>query len=228
MPLAITFEEAKARGVQELSTGSTLIDILCTQDEGVGPQAFLIASRPGHVLQAHFHDCTQFHLFVGGKVKVGRYGLGRGGVHYSDAFTPYGPIAADSGEGFTYLTLRPAWSDAIHWIPDEITLAKGRRGRNLTADPDLESAVGVVELIDEPDGVGASLVVAGPGDPLIVPPSAGGLYCVVLSGDVLLDGKIHPILSCIWSEAETITASAGAQGASVMILRFSARKPCPG
>ena len=222
MPLSITLEQAQARGIHRYPNGSTMTALFGRFDtEAPGPLAFMVTSPPTYVLDAHMHPTDQFQLFVKGAAKIGRHGAKLGGIHYSDAYTPYGPIISECEGDYGYYTLRPAWSTDTHWIPAEIALAKGRSGRNLTADADLGGARGAVDLIDEPDGVGARVVIAEAGEQVVIPPSPGGFYCVVLEGEVLLDGEAKPPLSCIWSADETISPVAGAEGASLAILRFA-------
>src|SRR3954464_12357154 len=70
--------------------------------EAVYPMAFLVEQPPGSVVQTHFHEANQFQLVVGGSGTLGKHAVQPIAVHYSNAFSAYGPITAGE-EGLQYL-----------------------------------------------------------------------------------------------------------------------------
>ena len=69
------------------------------------PMAFLAEGSANRVLRTHFHEVDQFQVMYNGSGAVGRTPVGPGAVHFSRAYTPYGPISySDKGLGF--ITLR--------------------------------------------------------------------------------------------------------------------------
>lgn len=224
MTLATTLEQAETGRVRHYANGVRMVDLLgdFETDDG-GPLAFLINNPPEHTLQAHFHPSDQFQIFVQGTAKLGRHPIHVGTVHYSDAYTPYGPIVPVSADGYSYFTLRPKWTPLTHWVPEEILLAKGKKGRNLTAEPDLSAAPGAVDLIQQPDGVAVTSIIATAAEKIDIAAGEAGYYCVVLKGEVELEDCSYPPLSCIWSDGPGLSLTAGTEGAAILITRFGDR-----
>lgn len=177
-----------------------------------GGQAFLVQMGGEQApLQAHFHAVDQFQYVVGGSGRLGRHQLQPPQVHYADAHTPYGPIAAGS-EGLAYLTLRAVSDTGAHRMPaSRQRLAEGlarsprppSARRSLTVD--LAATAGhdhqLTDHVPSGDGLRiATLEVAAAG-PLALPVVAGaGAYLVVVAGSVVdRDGRDHPAGSVGWS-----------------------------
>jgi hypothetical protein len=152
----------------------------------------------------------------------GRHPVRVGSVHYSDAYAPYGPITATETNGYGYLTLRPQSTMEVHWVPEEIGLAKGRKAENVSAEsatPDGRKP-GLHELFSRQDGVRVSEFVAAAGE--VIPGLNGRGYYVVMDGGVECAGCGHPFRSCFWTDgADEPELKAGGAGATVLLLRFA-------
>src|SRR5215207_4440094 len=59
---------------------------------GDEPRVFLTRRPPGDVIAPHFHEIAQYQVVVEGKGRIGKHALEPLTVHYTDAYTPYGPI----------------------------------------------------------------------------------------------------------------------------------------
>src|SRR5688500_8506645 len=70
------------------------------------PQAKLSHYDPGRIDGTHFHIVDQFQIVVRGNGRLGRHGLTPYGVHFSRAYTPYGPLVSDKDTGLSCFVLR--------------------------------------------------------------------------------------------------------------------------
>jgi hypothetical protein len=78
------------------------------------PMAFLVEKEPHAVTKPHFHEADQYQVIVQGGGRLGTHGVGTVAVHYTDAWSAYGPIVA-ADEGISWFTLRNTWdSGALH------------------------------------------------------------------------------------------------------------------
>ena len=74
--------------------------------EALFPMAFLVEQDPGSTAQAHYHQQDQFQLVLRGKGTVGLHDAAPVTVHFTGAYTAYGPIKADPDDGIWYWTLQ--------------------------------------------------------------------------------------------------------------------------
>src|SRR4051794_30692220 len=82
-----------------------------------GPQGFLLEiPTPQGVITPHFHRVDQFQVFVAGSGMIGKHPIAPVTVHYSDGYTPYGPIVAGP-EGITFFNLRSSGDSGQHEMP---------------------------------------------------------------------------------------------------------------
>jgi hypothetical protein len=228
---AVPSEAIAKNAVQVSKEGASATDFIGKRAETSDhPLAFLVQGPPGYVIPPHFHEIDQYQIFVGGRATLGRHAVTAGSIHYADPYTPYGPITA-SDEGFAYLTLRPRSIIGYHEMPGggpllrPVNEARGRRGRMMVAD--LDPTVppnGVERLFEEPDGIAAFRLSAGPGGIVGTPAVAhGGAYLVVLEGEVAADGRVYPPRSCLWidGDEQAPALTAGAEGAVLAFASFA-------
>ena len=228
---AIPSEALAGNAVQVSPEGATATDFIGRRkDTSDHPLAFLVQGPPAYVIPPHFHTVDQYQIFVGGSATLGKHAVLAGSVHYADAYTPYGPIAA-TAEGFDYLTLRPKSILGYHEMPEggpllkPVNEARGRRGRMLVADIQAGTQdTGGAALFEEADGVAAWRLSAAPNAPLPDPHvNHGGAYYVVLDGEVTAAGQAYPPRACIWiDQGENAPAmTAGPNGATVAFMSFA-------
>jgi hypothetical protein len=223
---SITAAEAIAQNrVQRSAEGATATDFI--GGRGIVSQdalAFLVYNPPHYVTPAHFHDVNQFQVVVQGTARIGTHRVLPGSVHYAETGTPYGPIVPDD-EGLSYFTLRQTSPGGYFIMPGARNLMNRKTGRTFLADAsiDLPSRTGMKELFGQPDGLAAYVLDAVGSAPL--PQAAvdhGGAFCVVLAGEMLLDGRAYPERSCISIGAGEAQPAmiAGKSGAVVLFLSF--------
>lgn len=101
--------------------------------ETPGPQAYLVRQGSPE-LRAHFHEVDQFQVVLEGAGTLGSDEAQRGTLHYTDAFTSYGPIRTDPAVGLAYFTLRASPTTGINYMPEERAkrAAAGGRGEHFT------------------------------------------------------------------------------------------------
>jgi hypothetical protein len=198
-----------------------------------GPQAYLVELASDIHVAAHFHDTNQFQVFYGSPgATFQRHEIESLVVHYADAYTVYGPFAA-GGEPLRFFTLRQQHATGEYHLPDHRDLLEPGQPRRhhewvlsrwLAAPMPGPGELVLESLCDEPDGLGASTLLAGPEAEIVWPDSevAGGRYCVVISGDVVCQGDALPAQSVVWCEpgSDPSALRVGSLGARVLALQF--------
>lgn len=204
--------------------------------EAVYPMAFLVEQSAGSTVQAHFHAANQFQVVVAGRGTLGRHEVAPISVHYTNAFSSYGPLRAGE-EGLHYVTLRNGYDPGARYVPGAAVELRGRprRFREATADPgpalateDLAAlAESSVEGLLPPaaDGLAAWRHRLPPGARLRGPdPAAGdGQYWVVTAGSLSAGGAAPmPRLSCafVFPDDAAPETTAGPGGAEVLVLQY--------
>jgi hypothetical protein len=210
------------------------------QVDAPGPQGFLVEMPGPSINMAHFHEVDQFQLFFGnngGWYK--RHPLPALTVHYTDAYSTYGPFGSDTEETFRFFTLRPMRSGVAGYLPGarDLLMHRGRaairRRRNYSVEvalagkpPAGESEQRTV-MEREADGLAAHMISLGPGAIAVSTAkdfqSVGRYYCLV-RGSLERDGSIFGVDSLGWvgSDAEFPSLVAGPAGCDLLALDFPA------
>ena len=84
--------------------------------EGLYPMAFLVEKEAAAVVHPHFHQADQYQVVVQGSGRLGVHDIASVAVHYTDAYSAYGPIIA-ADEGVSWFTLRNAWDPGARYMP---------------------------------------------------------------------------------------------------------------
>lgn len=227
---ALAVLPTEKREVRSSGAGHTRImigDLLGQHSDRVSrtPQAFLVDMiEPESVIHPHFHSVDQFQLAVGGSGRLGKHELKPATIHYSDAYMPYGPIVAGK-EGLAYLTIRARHDAGAKYMPESAHLRKRRRQRAHflkhldTEHPQSGTIAGPFD-----DGLKISRAVheGGAAIELDAPEATGGVYGVVLGGELVSGGVAYPQWSCVWVAPGEVDAGAvaGAQGLDLLLLQF--------
>ncbi len=194
------------------------------------PMAFLVEQDPGSTASAHYHQQDQFQLVVDGHGIMGTHEVGPVTVHFTGAYTAYGPIRADKEAGVHYFTLRNGFDPGARFMtmPENRVFLRsvpGRKHREAVNGP-LPDAGPAAEtlLAQEADGMGAWRYRLAAGERAVGPdPAEGrGQYWVVVGGAMLHDGESLPRLSCsfVYPDAAPFEAQAGAEGLDVVVMQF--------
>ncbi len=203
------------------------------------PMAFLVEKDPHAVVKPHFHQADQYQVVVQGGGRLGTHEVGTVAVHYTDAWSAYGPIVADE-EGISWFTLRNAWDSGARYMPaarEQLRAARLRNSQHREATSprmpvlaaaklaraDRPSCTTVIE--PTPDGMatwrhrlppGASM--SGPD-----PRAGGGQFWIVLSGSASAGGAAFlPANSCVFVAPgdRALAVMAGDGGAEMLCLQF--------
>jgi hypothetical protein len=210
-------------------------------DDIVYPMAFLVEKDAAAVVKPHFHQADQYQVVVQGSGRLGIHDIATVAVHYTDAYSAYGPIIA-AGEGVSWFTLRNAWDPGARYMPahrQQLRDARARyQHRESTCGPlpplsdtelsALTSASGVPVIAETKDGLGtwrytvpALGLATGP-----EPSTGGGQFWLVTAGSAAVPGgALLPVNSCIFVGPDDLAAelTAGPLGADLLCMQFPKR-----
>jgi hypothetical protein len=203
------------------------------------PMAFLVEKDPHAVVSPHFHQADQYQVVVQGGGRLGTHEVGSVAVHYTDAWSAYGPIVADD-DGIAWFTLRNTWDSGARYMPgsrDQLRAARrqNHQHREATSPPTpvalpselarttILSCATVIEQAS--DGMATWRLRLPPGAQTTGPDpgTGGGQFWIVLSGAASAGGAAFlPPNSCIFVAPEdgAPTVMAGNGGAEVLCLQF--------
>jgi hypothetical protein len=202
--------------------------------QGMGPQAFMAETPAGTAGHPHFHNVDQYQIFYpapGATYK--NKPIDSPLLHYTDAFTAYGPYASGPELPSEHLTLRARHSSVTAYVPEEREKLAGVRyvRRHFTVPLGVPRRLHVgqasVDVLIEPedDGLAAYLLESGPNTQAALPPLgavSGGQYCCLLDGSVR-EGEVDlPAEAVRWDDpGENAEAfMAGGSGMRLVVLRF--------
>lgn len=206
----------------------------------VSPQAFLIEMTPQEIIHPHFHEVEQFQVFFEGEGQMGRTEgkLGPTVVHYTDAYTGYGPITA-SQQGLSYFALRPRKDPGAIYLHKEGYREKLRPSKKRHFSiPFVKSTQAVLGHLEKPvveplfdnshysldDGLSASLVRLGPNQAFTIQSStqSGGQYLVNIQGVLKYGDRDFAESSVFFSEPADVSfvVESGDAGAEFLVLQF--------
>jgi hypothetical protein len=209
-------------------------------DDALHPMAFLVEKHPGAVTRQHFHQANQFQVVVAGRGALGDQEISDGTVHYTDAYSAYGPIIAGKS-GIWWFTLRNRWDPGARYMPAERELLNAARDRHphweLTTEASRSALLGELceltaiscrSVLEAENGLGGWRYRIPPRTALTghAPSAGGGQFWLVLAGDVAVDrGELLPINSCIFigPEEPAFAGAAGRVGAELLCLQFRRR-----
>ena len=196
------------------------------------PMAFLVEQDADQTVGAHFHQADQFQVMVAGEGTLGRHAVAPVTVHFTGAYSPYGPIRAGA-EGVSYFTLRNGWDPGARYMPGARAELPRPRTYREAVSPALAPANGAIHaeaapavpvLGGESDGLAAWRYRLGAGAALTGPdPAAGaGQYWLVLGGRLDHDGtELAPRSLLFVTPGEAaLAATAGPDGLDVLALQF--------
>jgi hypothetical protein len=204
------------------------------------PMAFLVEKQAGAVVRPHFHQADQFQVIVQGGGRLGLHDIGTVAVHYTDAWSAYGPIVA-AEEGVAWFTLRNGWDPGAQYMPAARATLRAARARHqhreTTAPPTpawsgaalagLAAAHWVTEMATA-DGMASWRVRLPPDGQALAPDPAqgGGQFWLVLSGRASCGASaLLPVESCVFVGPgdAPLSLAAAPEGAELLGLQFPRR-----
>jgi len=205
------------------------------------PVAFLVEKDAGAVVHPHFHQADQFQVVTDGSGQLGRHEVASTAVHYTDAWSAYGPIVA-AGDGVAWFTLRNAWDPGARYMPGaraELRAGRGhRQHREATVPPEPPIAATTLAALSAPecrpvleqasDGLAGWRYRLPPGMSLrgADPAAGGGQFWLLLAGSLdLADHPALPAQSCVFVSPDeaALDGGAGETGAELLCLQFPVR-----
>ena len=198
------------------------------------PVAFLVEKEADAMVPPHFHEVPQFQVIVEGYGTLGKQEVQPFTLHYTNAYTGYGPIRA-AADGIAFFTLRNQFdSGGARYFPAGRSFMKPAPKRHRVSDHLVvsdaasrqrrQSAILETVFAPQADGLAAWFLRATPGTSthLPAPAQGGGQYVLVAGGTLLHDGMALPRLSCLYvsCEEEPLALQATADGLEVLILQF--------
>ena len=204
------------------------------------PMAFLVEKEPHAVVKPHFHQADQYQVVVQGGGRLGTHDVGTVAVHYTDAWSAYGPIVA-ADEGISWFTLRNTWDSGARYMPAARDQLRAARPQNLqhreaTSPPMPVASAGRPGAHRQACPASPSSSkrrtawrrgaiacrrarsVTGPD-----PRAGGGQFWIVLSGSASAGGAaLLPPNSCVFVAPDdgALTVIAGDGGAETLCLQF--------
>ncbi len=232
MVLAVAYDDVKQKSKRNDAKNFSQTPMLGSRSDPTLPLATLYDWGPGRRSATHFHVVDQFQIVLDGKGTLGRHHLVPHGVHFTRAYTPYGPFVADAEQGLKFLVVRAHPDTGTQHIPKEQEQLNRVPNRDpwqvqrLAAFPATvsEATLQAIPGIEDDRGLAAYTLkmkaharIQGPD------PSHGDGQCVVVvKGSVLHDGKNHeaPALLWVWPNEGPLPIQAGAQGLEAIILNY--------
>lgn len=198
------------------------------------PHAALNEYEAGEVRTSapHFHQVDQFQLVLGGRGMLGRHPAVPDTVHFSRAFTPYGPLHSDKVAGWAFIVMRAHLDAGAQRLPqnqERLLRMTNRDPWQITRTVPFAPAGPGVQWLDEPDirneqGLYVRTVVMAPGAVTHTPDHRGGdgQYVVVKAGSLVHAGREHgaPALAFLRPHEPALRIEAGPQGLTAVILNF--------
>jgi hypothetical protein len=203
------------------------------------PMAFLVEKEPHAVVRPHFHQADQYQVVVQGGGRLGTHDVGTVAVHYTNAWSAYGPIVA-AEEGITWFTLRNTWDSGARYMPGAREQLRAARLQNFPhreatagampavspAELARTGAISQVTVLDQAaDGMAswryrlpASAELSGP-----TPSDGGGQFWIVLAGSASAGSEADlPPNSCVFvaPDDDPLQLVAGSGGAELLCVQF--------
>jgi hypothetical protein len=192
-----------------------------------GPQGFYVDFGPNFLIHPHFHRVDQFQIVVRGSGRIGKHPMDPVTVHYTDGFTPYGPIVC-SEEGMAFFNFRSHSDVGAYPMPKSKDELERKAGRTRTEHTRLhlggDRHTRMEALIDlEDDGLAAFELVAAPGSNLADEVVGGACrYQLVLSGAMVVDERELPARSAVFASAGEVLSHrrAGPEGLHLLQVQL--------
>jgi hypothetical protein len=213
--------------------GRFKVSHLFVPEAGEGPQAYVVKSASHHArVDTHFHLGAQFQVFLDGGGTFQRHDITPVSVHFTDAYSTYGPIIAGD-DGLTFAVLRERFDPGANYMPGSRDKLTGKQGRNLEIGLGDVSDEARSVLVADPDGLRVELhhIEAGAQHDVRGQDHRTSSYCMILEGTARVEGE-HRTLgpwSCVYTTGDdpSLPLRAGEHGCRLLLLSFPAATDQP-
>jgi rubredoxin len=179
----------------------------------------------------------QFQVMVGGNGMLGKHPVPPCTVHFSRAYTPYGPIRSDGKSAVAFFTLRAHYDPGSNYLPDTRDTLRQVKGRDpfqisVHAEfPSLDSAraAGGSRMVELPGMkndrglLGAAISLAPDASTVAPDPVSGdGQYLLITKGGLLHEGRECKAYTIVFVEPHegAFRLTAGSEGLEALILNL--------
>jgi rubredoxin len=198
------------------------------------PLASLNQHSKGYYNTTHFHTSDQFQVVISGEGMLGRHEVHPFSVHFTKAYTPYGPLKSET-KGLTFFVMRTHPETGACRLPecmDQLKAATDRRPWQVTATADFpdaskikgDAALKPLSGVSDEDGLAAYTLTVKPNAITQAPDATigDGQYLVVVKGSFIHDDREHkaPALVFVWPRDGRYELCAGPQGCEAVVVNF--------
>lgn len=181
---------------------------------------------------AHFHEVDQFQVIMDGSGELGRHHVKPYYVHFSRAYTPYGPLQSDKDTGWAFMVLRSRRDSGALRFPQSLEKLKQIPNRNpwqVTTDVTFPAQTSDVNVQDIPEikdehGLFTKTIAMAANARMMSPdPTIGdGQYVIVVKGSLIYESteRVAPAVVFLRRDEPAFEIVAGAQGLEALILNF--------
>jgi len=242
MALVIAQADAKPAGRNNPAQRGPKFSFFSFPNEPDKPHASLNGHTGNAIGQAHFHRVDQFQVVVDGEFQLGRHELSPYCVHFSSAYTPYGPLVPKDGGDYTFVVMRAHRDAGAQYISkemDQLRSVPDRKPWQVSVPvkfpaPQSRGSLGDVALhavpeLKDDNGLAAHTLIMKPNARASAPdPAHGdGQYVVVVKGSLWHDNKEHKAITLVFVKPEegAFQLHAGSQGLEAIVLNFPQTQP---
>ncbi len=202
-----------------------------------GPTAVLTRYEGARYSAAHFHEVDQFQVIIDGEGEFGRHHVSPYCVHFSRAYTPYGPLQSDKEKGWVFIVLRARFDPGAQRFPAALEKLKqipNRMPWQVTAKVTFPSETGDVSVRQVPEisgdkGLFTHALTMASGSRTMTPPQSGGdgQYVVVVKGGLIHEGTLRdaPTVIFVKRDESAFCLQAGPEGLQAIIMNFPEVRP---
>ena len=238
MPLVIGQDEALKKPLRR----SDQLAYFKFPDQLELPHATLNGHEPGgYFLETHYHERDQFQVAIDGSFTIGRHLLTPYSVHFTRAYTPYGPLVSQ-GQAFSFMVLRAHRDPGARRMPKSRELLRqvvDRRPWQISQPvsfppPEARPAstdvlLNQVPNIQDDQGLAVYTLVVKPNAKAIAPDPTrtDGQYLIVVKGSFWHDDKEHKAIGLVFVTPQEgpYEIHAGAEGLEALVLNYPEVKP---
>lgn len=203
-----------------------------TKDTPDAPTAALNRYAGRRVSNAHFHEVDQFQVIMEGSGELGRHHVEPYCVHFSRAYTPYGPLQSDENTGWGFVVLRSRFDPGAQrfpWALDRLKQIPDRQPWQVTTRIGFPASTAGVSVQDVPEimderGLYVRTMTMGPDTRAMTPDRLGGdgQYVLVVKGSLIHEDseRRSPTVVFIGRDEPPIEIQAGPQGLEAIVMNF--------
>ncbi len=239
MPQVVAYEDVKSLQFRLKGVATNTPFLKSSKDTPDLPVAFISQGDLNRVVAPHWHRVDQFQIVANGKGTLGRHEVSPYCVHFTRAYTPYGPIIDDGKNPIAFFTLRTRFDPGAQYLPqtkDDLRQIPDRHPWQISAavkfaPPGGAGGIALQEITgvkDDQGLFGCTLSMAPDTRTTAPDPSRGdGQYLIVVKGSLWHNQKEYKSYTVVFvapSEGP-YQLQAGNEGLEAIVLNFPRTTP---